>query len=384
MNPKRMFILARRVIQQLAADRRTIALILVMPLIVLTVAGLLMRADTTSVTIGIILQDEGATLPLGLGSVNIGQRLADNLSSLASNIHVQMMSASDAEAALDRGDLDAIITFPPDFSKKTIDSRTFNLSVRYEGSNPMASRLLEGFISRGAVSAMASMSSIANVANQTPPKVNINASYRYGNADFDSLDYIAPVFIGLFVFLFVFILTSVAFLRERSAGTLERLQATPIRNLEIVLGYMIGFGVFALAQALIILLFTVYGLKIHYLGSLLVIFLIEILLAVMAVNLGIFFSIFARNEFQIVQFIPLVVVTQILLSGAFWPIKQMPGWMQPLAWLMPLTHANQALRDIMIKGASLGDILPYVLTLTAFATAFVWMAVQTIKRQSQG
>jgi ABC-2 type transport system permease protein len=381
MNLKRSFILARRVIQELASDRRTVALILIIPLIVLTVAGILVRAGTTSVSIGVVLNDQGANLPLGLGNVNIGQRLTDNLGKVADNIHVQTLDADSAQTQLNSGDLDAIITFPPDFSQQTVNNRALNFDVSYEGSNPMASRLLDGFITRGAVTAMASMSTLASGA-QTPPQINIHATYRYGSADFDSLDYIAPVFIGLFEFLFVFILTSVAFLRERASGTLERLQATPIRFLEIVLGYMFGFALFALIQALIILLFTIYGLKVHFLGSLLNIFVIEILLALMAVNLGIFFSTFARNEFQIVQFIPLVVVTQILLSGAFWAVKDMPGWLQPFAWLMPLTYANTALRDIMIKGFTLIDIWPLILGLTAFAALFVLMAVQTIRRQA--
>ena len=301
-----------------------------------------------------------------------------------SSIHVQVLDADSAAAQLDRGDLDAVITLPADFSKRTVDARSLSFAVAFEGSNPMASRLLQGMITRGAMQAMATMSGIAIVGAPTLPEVHVDATYRYGSADFDSMDYIAPVFIGLFVFLFVFILTSVAFLRERTAGTLERLQATPIRYLEIVLGYMTGFALFALVQALIILLFTVYGLKIHYLGSLAVIFVIEVLLALMAVNLGIFFSAFARNEFQVVQFIPLVVVTQILLSGAFWPVKDMPGWLQPIAWLMPLTHANRALRDVMIKGFDLAGIWPFVLALVAFAAVFVVMAVYTIRRQAQG
>jgi ABC-2 type transport system permease protein len=191
------------------------------------------------------------------------------------------------------------------------------------------------------------------------------------------------VFIGMFVFLFVFILTSVGFLRERSAGTLERLQATPIRRIEIVVGYMLGFAVFALLQSLIILGFTVFGLKIHYAGSLAVVFVVELLLALMAVNLGIFFSTFARNEFQVVQFIPLVVVTQILLSGAFWPIDEMPGWLQPIAWLMPLTSANYALRDVMIKGFDLTQVAAYVLALVVFAVFFVVLAAQTVRRGVQ-
>jgi ABC-2 type transport system permease protein len=379
MSTYRMFALARRVVLQLAADRRTIALILIVPLIALTVVGILVRSETSGLAIGVILEDEGAPLPLGSGTVNLGERLADSLNDAMPGTTVQTLDHAQADAALAAGSLDAVITLGPDFSRQTIASRALELPVEFEGSNPMAARLLEGLVMRAAIQSIASISPIAA---QSMPSVTLQAVYRHGGPDFDSLDYLAPVFIGLFVFLFVFILTSVAFLRERTAGTLERLQASPIRRHEIIAGYMFGFALFALAQSLIILGFTILGLRVNYAGSLLVVFVVEALLAMMAVNLGIFFSTFARNEFQVVQFIPLVLVTQIALSGALWPIKDMPAWLQPVAWLMPLTHANYALRDVMIKGADLIAIWPYVLALIGFAVAFVVLAAQTIQRQA--
>jgi ABC-2 type transport system permease protein len=369
------------VIQQLAADRRTIVLILFVPLVVLTVAGILLRAENPPMVIAIVQEDQGAAAPFGLGTVNLGQRLTDALGQINDNLKVQAMTADDAQAALEKGDLDAIITLPADFSAQAVANRELTIPVEYEGSNPMAARLLEALLSRSATQMLASLSVLGSQAATSAPTIHLQATYRYASADFDSLDYIAPVFIGLFVFMFVFILTSVAFLRERAAGTLERLQATPIRRGEIVIGYMLGFSLFALVQAVIILLFTIFGLHVHYSGSLAVVFIVELLLALMAVNLGIFFSTFARNEFQVVQFIPLVVVTQIFLSGALWPIEAMPGWLQPIAWLMPLTHANLALRDVMIKGFDLTQIWPYVLVLLAFAAGLVILASRTVRTE---
>jgi ABC-2 type transport system permease protein len=381
MTTRRILTLAKRVIQQLIGDRRTTLLILIVPLIVITVAGVLVRADTTSVKIGVVLEDTGAKLPIGTNTVNLGERLVENVQGVTDAVTVETVTAEEAQAAIDSGSLDAVITLPADFSSQSVAKRELDIPVEYEGSNPMAAKVLEGLLTRSAVQTLASLTVIGG-GNSAPP-VHLEATYRYGSADFDSLDYIAPVFIGMFVFLFVFILTSVAFLRERSAGTLERLQATPIRRIEIVLGYMLGFAIFALLQSLIILGYTIFGLGVHYAGSLVVVFVVELLLALMAVNLGIFFSTFARNEFQVVQFIPLVIVTQILLSGAFWPIDSMPGWLQPIAWLMPLTHANYALRDVMIKGFDLTQIAPYVLALIAFAVAFVVLAAQTVRRGVQ-
>lgn len=381
MSSQRIFHVARRVIAQLAADPRTIALILIVPIVVLTVAGILIRAETTAITVGIIQQDSGADAGFGIGFVNLGERLTASMSTVSDQVTIVTLMPESADEALQRADVDAVITFPPEFTQTVMDDHAIHLNVAYEGSNPMAAQFLQGIVMRAAVETLAGLSVITA---QAIPEITIDAAYLYGGADFDNLDYLAPPFIGLFVFLFVFILTSVSFLRERTTGTLERLQTTPISRLELVIGYMLGFSLFALAQSLIILGYTIFVLEVHYAGSLLVVFLVELLLALMAVNLGIFFSTFARSEFQVVQFIPLVVVTQILLSGAFWAISAMPAWLQPVAWLMPLTHANQALRDVMIKGFDLVQVAPYVLALGGFAVLFVLLSARTIRHQAGG
>ena len=153
---------------------------------------------------------------------------------------------------------------------------------------------------------------------------------RVGEGDF--FNSFAPALVGFVVFFLVFILTGISFLRERIGGTLERLLATPVRRLEIVLGYSLGFAIFATLQVAIVLLFVLgslhiepigplpdinLGLGVPIAGSPLLAFVITLLLALCAVNLGIFLSTFARTEFQILQFIPLVIVPQALLSGIY-------------------------------------------------------------------
>ena len=374
----RILTLARRVIEQLRADRRTIALILGVPLIVLSVAGVLVRLEASGATVAFVLEDTGAPLPIASGTVNLGERLISSLQGVAEHLTVEQMTHDEAHARLEDGEVDAIITLPVDFSAQAIRTRKVTIPVLYEGSNPMIARTLDTMLTRGAVQMLAGLS-VVNTGGA--PEITLDATYRYGSAEFDQLDYLAPVFIGLFVFMFVFILTSVAFLRERVAGTLERLQATAIRQHEIILGYMLGFALFALIQSLVVLLFTIYGLKVHTMGSLLSVFAVEVLLALLAVNLGIFLSTFARNEFQVVQFIPLVVALPVFLSGALWPIEEMPGWLQPFAWMVPLTYANHALRDVMIKGLSLIEIGPYLLALAGFATVFVLLSALVLRRQ---
>jgi ABC-2 type transport system permease protein len=151
--------------------------------------------------------------------------------------------------------------------------------------------------------------------------------------DYTQTDSLAPLFVGLFAFFFIFLLTSVSFLRERSRGTIERLLISPLSRAELVLGYVLGFTIFAVAQSLIILLYVIYVLQVHYAGNLGLIFLITLALTVGSVNLGIFLSTFARNELQVIQFIPLVLVPQALLGGLFWSVNSLPVVLKQLGCL---------------------------------------------------
>lgn len=129
--------------------------------------------------------------------------------------------------------------------------------------------------------------------------------------------------------------------------------ATPLRRGEIVLGYMLGFTVLALVQAAEVLVFALAVLKVYNAGNVVLIFGVEALMALAAVNLGIFLSMFARTEFQAVQFIPLVIVPQVLLSGILFPVSSEPKPLQLISEVLPLTYAVNGLRDVMIKGADL-------------------------------
>jgi ABC-2 type transport system permease protein len=198
------------------------------------------------------------------------------------------------------------------------------------------------------------------------------------------LDYTAPALLAALALFFGFLLTGISFLRERSQGTLERLLASPVTKLDIVLGYLLGFFIFALVQTLIIVLFTIYALNIHYQGGLWQIFVFQIIVLVGAINLGIFISAFARNEFQMVQFIPLIILPQIFLCGVLWPVEQMNEGLQWIAKFLPLTYDVRGLRDVMLEGKSLGDVWFDLTILAAFAVGISIITAFSIRRTTRG
>ncbi len=196
----------------------------------------------------------------------------------------------------------------------------------------------------------------------------------------DVLDYIAPALLATLALFFSFLLTGISFLRERSQGTMERLMASPVSRLDMVVGYLLGFFIFALTQTLIVVLFTIYVLDVNYSGDLWQIFIFQIVVIVVAVNLGIFTSTFARNEFQMVQFIPLIIVPQVFLCGVIWPVEQMPDYLQWLSSILPLTYAVDGLRDIMLSGKNLIDVGVDLAVLVGFAAATSILAAITLRR----
>ena len=194
------------------------------------------------------------------------------------------------------------------------------------------------------------------------------------------LDYIAPALLATLALFFSFLLTGISFLRERSQGTMERLMASPVTRVDTVIGYLLGFFIFALTQTLVILLFTIYVLDVRYYGDLWQIFIFQIVVITGAVNLGIFISAFARNEFQMVQFIPLILFPQIFLCGVIWPVEQMPDYLQWLSVILPLKYAVDGLRDIMLAGKGLLDVGFELSVLIGFAVLISILAAITLRR----
>jgi len=192
----------------------------------------------------------------------------------------------------------------------------------------------------------------------------------------------APALLATLALFFSFLLTGISFLRERTQGTMERIMASPVSRLDMVLGYLLGFFTFALTQSLIVLLFTIYVLDVTYLGDLWQIFVFLIFIVTMAVNLGILASAFARNEFQMIQFIPLIIFPQVFLCGVIWDVESMHTALQWIAKFLPLTYAVDGMEGIMVQGSSLLDVGFELGILIVFAVAISVLAALSLRRRA--
>jgi ABC-2 type transport system permease protein len=368
---RRIGALAGRIISQFRHDRRTLALVFIVPLVIMTILNFVLASSESNLKLAIVPPAD----PFGTQLVSQIKNVVPD------KVTISTIDASAVDATLKAGDADGVLVFPSDFQSQ-LQAGNSAVTLRVEGSNPAVSAQLKQ-VAGLLVTALSQPHTSASTGGQVPtaPKVALDTSYLYGGPEFTQTDALAPLFIALFAFFFVFLLTAVAFLRERSQGTLERLMVSPLSRTELVLGYVLGFTLFALIQSVVILLFVVYVLRVHYLGNLPLVFLVTVTLTIAAVNLGIFLSAFARNELQVIQFIPLVLVPQALLGGLFFPVETLPVVLKQIAYVMPLTYANFALKDVMLRGLGLETIWPDLAFLLGFAVLMVLLAAYSLRRQ---
>lgn len=159
---------------------------------------------------------------------------------------------------------------------------------------------------------------------------------------------VAPVLLGIIVFILTYMLTAIGFLRERTAGTLDRILVSPTSRIGVVSGYVLGFGVLATVQSAVLLGSAVYFLDIEFEQGIVLFFAVELLAALTALGLGILLSLFAENEFQALQFMPIVIGPQVILGGTFLEIEKLPDALELLARVMPVTYILQAMEYVVL------------------------------------
>lgn len=358
----------KRICRQMLRDKRTLALMMVAPLIIMTLIYFLFNSDTPNPKIGVISSD-----------TNMINQLKDrdiNVKAYHSADHIKQTVINDK--------LDGFLQISGDRIKLTLKNTdptvTKGLQVKVqqaiaaENASKQASHL-SSFIQK----IQSKLPGGPPIQLETVKAPKITTSYLYGSKDTSFFDLLGPILVGFFVFFFVFLISGIALLRERTTGTLERLMATPIRRQNLVFGYLLGYGLFAVIQTIIVVFYATKVLKIMLAGSLWNVILINLMLALVALSLGILLSAFANSEFQMMQFIPIVIIPQIFFAGIL-PVDGMANWLQAIAKMMPMYYGGDALQAVMYKGLGFSDIYQDLLVLFGFAVIFIILNVFALKK----
>jgi ribosome-dependent ATPase len=195
-------------------------------------------------------------------------------------------------------------------------------------------------------------------------------------------DAVGLTMLGIFPFVVMFLVTSIAMLRERTSGTLERLLTTPLARLDLLLGYGLAFGLMAGLQALVTVTVATAGYDLDVAGALWLVVVIAVVDAVLGVALGLLASAFARSEFQAVQFMPVIVLPQFFLCGLLVPREQMAGWLQAISDVLPLSYAVEALQEVGRSAAGTGTMWRDIGIVAGTALLALALAAATLRRRT--
>ena len=213
------------------------------------------------------------------------------------------------------------------------------------------------------------------------PSVLLSIVWAMYNGDDESFNRIGLTMLGIFPFVIMFLITSIAMLRERTTGTLERFLTLPLAKVDLLFGYGIAFGVAATAQAGVATAVAYGALGLDTSGSPALAMLVAVSSAILGVALGLLCSAFARSEFQAVQFMPAVVLPQLLLCGLFVARSDMAGWLESVSNALPLTYSVDSLDEVSNSGATSDMWLDVSVVIGAAVTALI-AASATLRRKS--
>ena len=332
----RTIAIAKKVIKELLRDKRTLAMMFVAPVFIMWLMNLMFSASTT-VNVKLATQD----LPTGLITkmdeldhvdIETYQDLDQAKEALANEKVDAVISYKDGEYQVDYANTDA--------SKTSMIRQVLRTSIASEGTDQLLSRI-----------------------KQALPQLKLDAkapeikeSYQYGDKNTGFFARMIPILIGFVVFFFVFLISGMALLKERTSGTLDRLLATPVKRSEIVYGYMLSYGIIAIFQTAVVVLAAIWLLDVEVVGNILNVIIVNVVLALVALAFGILLSTLAKSEFQMMQFIPLVIMPQLFFSGII-PLSSMGEWAPTVGKFLPLTYSGDAISQIILYGHNLGDIL---------------------------
>jgi len=355
----RTIAIAKKVIKELLRDKRTLAMMFVAPVFIMWLMNLMFSASTT-VNVKLATQD----LPTGLVTkmdeldhvdVETYQDLDQAKKALADEKVDAVISYKDGEYQVDYANTDA--------SKTSMIRQVLRTSIVNEGTDQLLSRV-----------------------KQALPQLKLDAkapeikeSYQYGDKNTGFFARMIPILIGFVVFFFVFLISGMALLKERTSGTLERLLATPVKRSEIVYGYMLSYGIIAIFQTAVVVLAAIWLLDVEVVGNILNVIIVNVVLALVALAFGILLSTLAKSEFQMMQFIPLVIMPQLFFSGII-PLSSMGEWAPTVGKFLPLTYSGDAISQIILYGHNLGDILSNLGVLMIFLIILTILNIVGLRR----
>ena len=369
----RILAISKRILSQFVHDKRTLALLFVAPIIVLWLLSVLLGTSSYVPTV--------ATVDLPKEFQVVLER---------QDVEIKDVSGDEAENLLRENKADAVLS---------LEEESATLNVWAEGSDSAKTaavlRVVGDAMTEFSEDARADMEQDMSEMKNAMPAAEaamdfdideymsvqeMKTTYLHGSSDWEMFDFYGPIFIGIFIFAFTFITSGMSLVNEKSAGTMSRFLATPVRSWQILGGYSLGFGLLSMVQVSVIVVVALEFIGFPNEGSVGLMVCIAVSLAIASVTLGLLVSGLASNAFQVIQLMLLFILPQILLSGLF-DLSNAPGWLQVLSRCLPLTYGVDAMREVMLRGSGFDVIAADLAIVWGFIVVFFVLAALGFRKK---
>jgi ABC-type multidrug transport system, permease component len=384
------FRIAWKDLKELQRNKLGLLMLILMPVLMMAMFGFIYPSgssyDMSNLKVQVVNLDAGY----------MNQTMSDAFTSAVNavneaSLNMQFSNGTTAQAlteSIQRGDVDAGIIIPVDFTESVLTGRQANITVVSDNSNPQVSAQVSGVLSNvvEAMSQQVAQSKLAATLNITtteaaaymvPYSVTAQGVVAGSTSYFD---FIAPGMMMMTVMMSVMTGLPEAITMERQLGTLDGVMVAPVNRLSIILGKALAQTARGLLQGFIIMLIavTLFGVTVQ--GSVLLVFALLLLGVYSFVGLGITLTSIAKDQSTAVMIMMTIMFPMIFLSGIMFPVKMMPGFIQTISSFLPLTYASDAMRKVMVLGAGVTQISTDLLILIVFGAVMLAIAVPLFKR----
>ena len=370
----RLFAIIRKEFIQIIRDKRTLALILIIPIVQLFLLGYSATSDVRNVPM--VVLDQSLTTE--------SRQMLDSFRAADYFLITKVVSSeSELRDAIDNGEARAGIIIPPSYVSDLFDNKA-QVAIILDGSDPAiaatalsAAKLIGQNYSTKVMEQKFNRSGNGN-GIQFPVDVRTTVWY---NPDMISAYFMIPGVIGMILFAITAILTATAVVRERERGTIEQLIVTPIRSWELVLGKILPYTILALFDTLVILFIGHYWFHVPIRSSLLLIIAISALFLLSGLGIGLLASTIANTQQEAMLSVWMVLLPSIFISGFFFPLEAMPPFLQGVSYFIPLRYYLSIMRVLLLKGVGLKTITNDTISLTVFGVLIMTIAARRFKKR---
>jgi ABC-2 type transport system permease protein len=380
------FRIAWKDLTELFRNRLGLVLLILMPLFMMVMVGFIYPSNGTvnNLQVGLVNEDSGFNnITLPSQSFIMGLQQINNQTHML--IITNVSSVADIRDMVQKGDLEGGIIIPSNFSTSIMTGQQGTLIIVSDESNPQISATIQGvlktvFDEMGTAIAQQKVQAL-NVTNTLAVVKPFNVQTQgivSGNPTY--FDFIAPGIMAMTVMMSVMTGLPVAISQEKEIGTMDGMMVAPINRLSIILGKTLGQTARGLIQGIIILILAVglFGVAIQ--GSILLVFALLLLGVFSFVGLGIVITSFTKDQETAQMLMMTLMFPMMFLSGVFFPIQQMPWYMQDISKILPLTYASDALRKVMVLGAGIPQISTDLIVLIVFGVVMIAIAVPVFRK----